>query len=459
MNLKQLRQRASDLKNEILKVKRDRVALGESALKETRNMTEEERAQFLALGQRVEQLESQLTETEELLAIAEEANEQERAWRGEPQPTDDQVTVAAPTPRIQVVDPATRPGYFGAQLQAIRKLALQAKGMGNEPVTAADLELVKPMKAAATGLNTDVPSEGGFVVQTQQTSGILQRAYEIGPILSRVNRMPIGAGFNGVTMPAIDETSRADSSRYGGIVSTWVGQGTAVTSGKPKFRLIELKLRKVMATVYATDEQIADAVALESWINRYLPLELTFRTEDSIFNGTGSNQPLGVLNSGAVLSVTRATASHVKYEDVRGMWARMWAPLRPTAAWFIDQSVEPDLEQLSIAIGTAGVLAPIYRPAGSLPGQTYATLYGRPVIPVEYCANLGTSGDIVLVNLDEYVLIDKGGVDQAVSLHVAFLTDEAVYRFIYRVDGQLTWNAALQPKSGGSTLSCALVLS
>jgi hypothetical protein len=91
-------------------------------------------------------------------------------------------------------------------------------------------------------------------------------------------------------------------------------------------------------------------------------------------------------------------------------------------------------------------------------GYSPATLYGRPILTTEYNAALGTAGDIILANLGEYTLIDKGNVDQAVSLHVAFLTDEAVWRFTYRADGQLNWNAALTPKSGGSTLSPVVAL-
>jgi HK97 family phage major capsid protein len=199
-------------------------------------------------------------------------------------------------------------------------------------------------------------------------------------------------------------------------------------------------------------------------VNRILPLELLFRLEDAIVNGDGSNKPAGFLNSGAAITVTRNTANRVLYEDVSGMWKRMWAPLRATAVWMIEQSVEQELEQMSIAIGTAGVLAPIYRPAGisvgpnGTQGYSPATLYGRPILTTEYNAALGTVGDIMLVNLGEYTVIDKGGVDQAVSLHVAFLTDEQVWRFTYRADGQLNWNAALTPKSGGSTLSCVVTL-
>jgi HK97 family phage major capsid protein len=357
--------------------------------------------------------------------------------------------------RIEVVN-KPRLGMWGRQLQAVRNFAING---GAAHTSKEDLDVLKPIMAAPTGMNTDVPSEGGFLVVPERATTIIQRSYETGAILSRVNRMPIGANSNGMKLPAVDETSRADNSRYGGIVSGWLGQGNTLTGGKPKFREMDLKLRKVGAFVYATDEQLADAVALEAWINKYLPLELAFRTEDAVINGDGSNKPQGVLNSGALISVTRGTTGHITADDFRGLYARMWAPLRSNAVFLIDQSCETDLDLLTIPIGTAGVLDPSFKAAGTVPGQKYPTYKGVPIITVEYCAALGTSGDLVMVNLDEYVLIDKGGVDQAVSLHVAFLTDEAVFRFMYRVDGQLTWNAALTPKSGGATLSSALVLS
>lgn len=455
MSLKLYRQRAADLNAEILKAKKARAAIGDAAVTEKRALTDAERTAFVAGGQEIARLEASLEDNAPLLAAAEEANEAERTYRA---PATTEAAAVTTTPHIEVPDMTKRGGYFGRQLQAVRKAAFVLKG-GDEQLTAMDRELLKPMQAVGpTGLNSDVPSEGGFLVAQERSSTILQRAYQTGTVLSRVNRMPIGPNSNGILLPAIDETSRADNSRFGGIVSGWLGQGLTLTAGKPKFRLMDLKLKKVGAFVYSTDELIADAVALEAWIGKYLPLELTFRTEDGVFNGTGGNQLQGILNSGAVITVTRSSAGQVIADDMRAMIARMWAPLRANAVFFVNQTVEPELSVLNIAVGTGGVLDPNYRPAGSAPGQIYATYMGIPIIPVEYCAALGTSGDIVLVNLDEYTMIDKGGVDQAVSLHVAFLTDEAVWRFMYRVDGQCSWNLPLTPKAG-STLSCVVVLS
>lgn len=469
VGLNDYRQRAADLKGEIAKLSKQRADLGNAAVAEKRSLTDDERAKFVALGPQIETLKSQLEENGQLLAAAEEANEAERTFAAGRVKPDADATVADAGAagaglrgtNLTVGESAEEkamkaPGFFGKCLHAVRHIAV---GEG----TAEDQKLVK-MMAGPTGASTDVPSDGGFLVAPERSSTIIQRAYDTGAIASLVTRLPIGPGSNGIVLPAIDETSRADGSRFGGIASSWVGQGVTATAGKPKFRAMELKLRKLLAFVYGTDELLVDAIAFDAWVNQNLPKELQFRVEDAIVNGDGSNKPQGFLSSGAAVTVTRNTVARVLYEDVSGMWKRMWAPLRSTAVWIIDQSVEQDLEQISIAIGTAGVLAPIYKPAGvaigpnGTQGYSPATLYGRPVLTTEYNAALGTVGDIVLTNLGEYTLIDKGGVNQAVSMHVAFLTDEAVYRFTYRVDGQLNWNAALTPKSGGSTLSPVVTL-
>ena len=128
----------------------------------------------------------------------------------------------------------------------------------------------------------------------------------------------------------------------------------------------------------------------------------------------------------------------------------MWAPDRANSVWFINQDCEPQLFSLALAVGTGG--APVYMPQNGMSASPYATLMGRPVIPVEYCATVGTVGDVILANFQNYRWIDKAGVQTASSIHVQFLTDETTFRWVWRCNGAPFDAAALTPYKGTNTL-------
>ncbi len=48
------------------------------------------------------------------------------------------------------------------------------------------------------------------------------------------------------------------------------------------------------------------------------------------------------------------------------------------------------------------------------------------------------------------VLEEKGGIEAAMSIHVKFVYDESVFRFVLRVDGQPERASALTPYKGGA---------
>ena len=99
-----------------------------------------------------------------------------------------------------------------------------------------------------------------------------------------------------------------------------------------------------------------------------------------------------------------------------------------------------------------------YMPPTGISGQAYGTLFGRPVIPIEQASAIGDVGDIILADMNEYLLIEKGGIEGAASIHVRFLYDESVFRFILRIDGQPKRKLPLTPYKGGNTLSPFIVL-
>ncbi len=299
-----------------------------------------------------------------------------------------------------------------------------------------------PLKAS--GLNENTPSQGGFLVPPQYAAGIRERMYNTGQILGRLNVTNVSG--NTMVYNVLDETSRATGSRAGGLQGYWLNEGGTKTASKPKFDQISLKLKKVAALAYATDELLADTSALDGFLMRHMADELRFLVEDAVVEGDGVGKPLGILNSPALISATRTNASQVAAADIAGMWARRWVGANDYV-WLIDQSVHPQLVNMTVGNW------PVYVPAGGFNGAPYASLYGRPIIESEYSKALGSVGDVMLVSFSEIAAIAKGGVEMASSIHVQFLTDEQVFRAVYRFDAQPFWKSALTPFNGGNTVS------
>ncbi len=332
-------------------------------------------------------------------------------------------------------------GSFGEQMFAI----INASRPGGH----ADPRLYN----AASGLNETTPSDGSFLVQSDFSQALLQDTFTTGILASRCQSVEISNNSNSIKINGVDETSRA-SSRYGGILGYWGDEAGEKTATKPKFRRIELNLKKLIGLCYATDELLQDATALESFLRMAFPGEFGFLLDDAIINGSGAGQPLGILNSGALVSVSKETAQSantILAENIVNMYSRMFASSIGNAVWLVNQNTLPQLFTMSLSVGTGG--APIFMPAGGLSQSPYNTILGRPVIPIEQCATLGTVGDIIFADFNGYQLARKGDIKSDMSIHVRFVNDESVFRFVLRIDGQPTRSTALTPYKGSATLS------
>lgn len=312
------------------------------------------------------------------------------------------------------------------------------------------------LSAVATGMGTQVDSAGGFAVPREVAAGIERTMYETGALLGRVDARTVTG--DSISYNVIDETSRADGSRQGGVRGYWVDQGTAPTASTTKLARVELKLRKAAALGYMTDELVADAAGLGGELQALFEEELVFTVEDAITEGSGAGAPLGYTLAPCLVSVAKETgqaAATINTSNLSKMWARMPARDKSNAVWLINGDCGPQLDQLSIAAGTSA-LEPRFVNYSS---EGLLTIKGRPVVETEYNATIGTVGDIVLINLRKYRLIRKGGVEQASSIHVRFTQGEQTFRAFYRCDGQMMPRAALTPFKGtANTLSPVVAL-
>lgn len=333
---------------------------------------------------------------------------------------------------LQGYSPTSRPidfGYKGGSSKGFRRFGdmLQA-------VYVADTggRIDPRLTRAASGMGETVPADAGFLVQTEYAADLLMRAYELAIIAPKCRKIPISGPANSIKINAVAETSRVTGSRWGGIQAYWAPEAGTLGPTAPKFRQMELSLKKLVGLCYTTDELLGDASALGSIITQAFGDEFAFMMDDAVINGTGVGQPLGIMKSNALVKVARTGAGAIVNTDIANMWARQWARGMTKSVWFCNQDTLPQFFNMAMTVGTGGM--PVFLPPGGLSGTPYSTLMGRPLIPIEQCQTMGTSGDLILADFGEYILVDKGGMTSASSIHVRFVNDETAFRFIYRVN-------------------------
>lgn len=418
MNMKKILEMKAKREDARLKA----MAVLNKAEAEDRFLSEEEQKDIDKYEEEIRAWDESIGRAEKLLAI-------------EPEDRSTEKPEVKPTP---AKDNEKRFASFGEQLMAAYRAATPG-GKVDERLST----------RVASGLNETTPSDGGFLVQQDFVTELLKRTYETGILASKVKKIPISTNANGMKINAIDEDSRANGSRWGGVQTYWEGEADEITASKPKFRQMELSLKKLTGLCYATDELLQDAAALEAVIRQAFAEEFGFKIDDAILSGSGEGEPLGILNSGAIVTVAKEASQTdtITVENLIKMWNRLWSRSRANAVWYINQELEPYLYTLKIGD------KPVYIPAGGLSEKPYGTLFGRPVVPIEQCSAAGEVGDIILADIGQYLLIDKGGIKSASSIHVRFLYDENVFRFIYRVDGKPIWTKPLTPYKGSATVS------
>lgn len=339
-------------------------------------------------------------------------------------------------------------------------LGEQLQAAANAARNPAEADVRLRYQAAGTGLNSAVGSEGGYLLQREYSTALLARARENGVLAPRCRRIPVDVGTEIIDLPYINETSRAAGSRWGGVQVYRAAEAASVTATMPALATRELRVHELRALCYATDRILRNAAMLESIIQDAFASEFAVKLDSEIMRGTGAGEALGLLNAPAKVTVSKESAqaaATLKKANIDKMWARFPAALRNDAVWLINQDVEPQLDNLSQEVGSSGGV-PVYLPAGGIADAPYSRLKGRPVIPVEHCSTLGTEGDIMLVSLKEYLLLEQGAMQGDISIHYRFINHESTFRFSAYVSGEPIWRSALTPMQGSNTLSPYVVL-
>lgn len=307
---------------------------------------------------------------------------------------------------------------------------------------------------AASGGSVGIDAEGGYLVETDKAASILTSAIETGVLASRCTEQPISAGADSFSYLAADDRDRS-TGKINGIQVYRKGEATTMSDGgKAKLKEREIRVEDMYGLVYVTNRMLRDAMAMAEYTKRVLREQIAFKLDYEIMYGTGAGQCLGITNSGLPVTVSKEsaqTADTIVAENVVKMLARFQGNIN-NAAWFVNQDCLPQFPLMKVGD------QPIFIPGGSFVNAPFGTLFGRPIVPIEFCKTVGDLYDIILGDFSQYLLIRKGGVEEAESMHVKFTTDEMAFRFIVRNNGQPMHDSPVTPLHGSNTLSPFVVL-
>lgn len=368
---------------------------------------------------------------------------------------DERPSMGRREPRINVRTDHSRWGWrsFGEFSMAVRNASVNGGSVDNR---------LAAQMAPTTYGSEGVGADGGWAVPPDFRASIMEKVLGESSLLSMTDRLTTSG--NSITIPT-DNTTPWQTT--GGIQAYWDGEAQQLQQSKPALEQTELKLSKLTALCPVTEELLEDAPALDSYLRRKAPEKLDFKVNLAIVQGDGVGKPTGILNAPSLVSVAEESgqaADTVVAENVLKMYSRMYAPLRSGAVWLINQDIEPQLFTMSVPIknvagseNVGGSL--VYMPAGGLSQSPFGTLFGRPVIPTQACETLGDKGDIIFVNLQQYLTATKGGgIRTDTSIHLYFDYAMTAYRFILRIAGQPWWGGTVSPRDGSNTLSWAVTL-
>jgi HK97 family phage major capsid protein len=300
---------------------------------------------------------------------------------------------------------------------------------------------LKFLAAAGSDEHNTVDGQyGGFAVPEGFYSETLKTAPEMDPTAGRTRNLPMDA-------PVVNINARVDkdhsTSVVGGLTVGRRAEMNAASSSRQSMEQITLKVNALNGLSYATDELVNDSPSTIAALLADFPAAFADKEFQEKLDGSGNGEFEGINNSPAMLTIAKESgqgAGTIVEKNLTKMMSRVYG--MNSAVWLMNHDALPELTELG------GSDKNIWQ-ANAVDGFA-GTVYGLPVFFTEYAKSLGSAGDVMLVNWNEYLVGEYQGMQSESSIHVRFVEHEQAFRFGKRNDGRGWWRSVLTPKNGST---------
>jgi len=303
----------------------------------------------------------------------------------------------------------------------------------------------RPKDGEKRQLSMGVGAAGGFLVPEQFGPLLAPITPQDAVIRPRATVIPAGDPPDAaITFPALDQSGARGV--HSGVAVVWIAEAHVKPETDPAFLDVKLEPHEVAAHVIISDKLLRNAPAAGALVSTILRRAIISAEDQAFLTGTGIGQPLGIVGHAATIPVARVGAGLIGYADAVAMYSV--AKFGGRLAWIASPTTLPQLLTM-IDPGAGGTLVWQSNARDGAPG----TLMGLPLIINERSPVLGARGDLMLVDLNYYLIKDGSPLTIAMSEHVRFTQNQTIIKAFWNVDGQPWLTTPLLLEDGVSLVS------
>ena len=309
---------------------------------------------------------------------------------------------------------------------------------------------LKSMGAVKT-LSEETGPSGAYLVPEVFIPTLMRIDAESEIVYPRADRQPVNGPIRLPGLSTAGQTA-GRTNFLGGMFAEWTESGHAKPEQDIDFNQISMNPWELSGYVPVFDQLLSrSAINLPGLLTGLFGDALRFYRDEAFLDGTGAGQPQGIITAPGTFVQARAGTGAISYLDLVAMKQHLLPMSWSKAHWIFSISCYEDLVLMQDPSGRY-----IWQENARV-GEP-ATVLGLPMVFTEKTPILGTQGDVVLADESFYYVAEEGGISIASSEHVRFLSNQTVFKFFCKVDGQEKLPAPIYLKDGQTQVSPFVVL-
>lgn len=293
----------------------------------------------------------------------------------------------------------------------------------------------KSMQQGKTLLSNESGEDN--LVDDEYREELLELEPEPGHLLGRVTIVPTDNGT--IKIPRLLQT---DTDEYGGVSFNWINEGSQKDETDPDFEQVTVSTHECAGYTEMSKTMISRSrVGLVSLLRRLYRSAARAEIDDQIMGGSGSGQPLGIINTSGIRTQVRDSTDDIAKKDFVNLKHKILSHHRDQTSWVIHDSVEQELELSEI--GTASTNMQFFTGENEILNYAYEVTERQP--------KLGSDGDVIYGDPSWYYMAQEQEVVIETSRHYKFRDNLQAFVLYFLIGGRLVEPRAMAILEGATS--------